>query len=254
MSYQTLKAKIERLIQKTGEKYTEGYNNGKRDEYNTFWDAYQVKGTRTVYRNAFSMFNGDSFYPKYDIILSDDLYSGTQMFMGFNDNKYTKTDPVDMVERLERRGIVLDTSRATQLAHAFRGRGVSRWGTIDISSATETDSLFYNIESCKRIERLIISENTKCQTNWFSNSGGNVEYIGVEGVIANSIGFQDIFKLQPDNMKQIISCLKNYAGTENNLKYSIKFNDVCWKRLEADSVSPTGTTWAEYVEALGWLI
>jgi hypothetical protein len=53
-------------------------------------------------------------------------------------------------------------------------------------------------------------------------------------------------------MKNIISCLNNYSGTSNEYTYRVVFTDDCWAALEADSIAPTGTTWADYVNSLGW--
>ena len=54
-------------------------------------------------------------------------------------------------------------------------------------------------------------------------------------------------------MKSIISCLKDYSGTDSEDLYSVLFTDDCWNNLEADSTAPDGGTWRTYVDNLGWL-
>jgi hypothetical protein len=53
-------------------------------------------------------------------------------------------------------------------------------------------------------------------------------------------------------MKNIISCLKDYSGTEKEYVNKLTFNAERWTALEADSKAPDGNTWREYVFNLGW--
>ena len=50
--------------------YNQGYADGKRDEHDTFWDAYQEGGNRENYNNAFQQlgWNDTTFKPKYSIL------------------------------------------------------------------------------------------------------------------------------------------------------------------------------------------
>ncbi|MBO5664243.1 MAG: hypothetical protein J6R95_05635, partial [Bacteroidales bacterium] len=52
--------------------YAVGIAQGKQEQYDLFWDAFQQNGTRTDYLRAFTGYNFtiNSFYPKYDINLT----------------------------------------------------------------------------------------------------------------------------------------------------------------------------------------
>lgn len=56
-----------------------------------------------------------------------------------------------------------------------------------------------------------------------------------------------------ESMKHIIEHLTDYS-TDETMKHTltVKFSDTCWSALEADSVSPNGGTWKDYVYSLGW--
>ena len=49
--------------------YNKGFSDGKKSEYDAFWDAYQENGRRRFYANAFgnSRWNDATYKPKYDI-------------------------------------------------------------------------------------------------------------------------------------------------------------------------------------------
>ena len=50
--------------------YDEGFEDGKKSEYDAFWDAYQQNGNRTHYVDAFTQLGWTDvvYQPKYPII------------------------------------------------------------------------------------------------------------------------------------------------------------------------------------------
>lgn len=88
--------------------YDRGYDEGRRGEYNIFWDAYQQNGTTTDYANMFSGrgWTNDTFKPKYDITVQN-------AYMLF---RYCGI--VDLGEALRQSGkrLILD---ANQLSYTF---------------------------------------------------------------------------------------------------------------------------------------
>ena len=46
--------------------YTEGFDAGRQAEYDAFWDTYQLNGTRTEYRSAFSYYGFFLVHSKRD--------------------------------------------------------------------------------------------------------------------------------------------------------------------------------------------
>ena len=156
-----------------------------------------------------------------------------------------------LTERLKECGVVLDTSKATKLQSAFGYTFITEIPTIDCTGLVgESKSVFANGYSrITTIEKIIVNETVR-YTTWFNNTCPvNVTF---EGVIGQDIAFPYNGNLSVASMKNIISCLKNYRGTDEEFAHTLTFTNGMWTRLEADSTSPTGTTWKEYVDSLGW--
>ena len=66
------------------------YEKGKQDEYDVFWDSYQVNGTRTGYNGAFGneRWTDTIFKPKYDFL---GVKNAMQMFSYAQITKIQKT-------------------------------------------------------------------------------------------------------------------------------------------------------------------
>ncbi len=75
-----LKAVVTRPYQ--GKGYAEGYEIGKREEYDRFWDAYQENGELTNYYNRFIQagWTDETFKPKYPIICKGTSTAGRSVF------------------------------------------------------------------------------------------------------------------------------------------------------------------------------
>ena len=60
---------IETQLVEIAENVPKVYEAGKTDGYNSFWDGYQDKGTKTDYRCAFAgyLWNNSTFKPKYSL-------------------------------------------------------------------------------------------------------------------------------------------------------------------------------------------
>ena len=71
------------------------------------------------------------------------------------------------------------------------------------------------------------------------------------GMLTQSCYFQHA-PISVESMKHIIEHLTDYSGTDKEALYTIRFSDACWNALEADSTSPLGISWREYVQSLGW--
>lgn len=217
-----------------------GKSQGGDSHYDLFWDNYQNYGNRKVYTYAFAKegWNNETFNPKYPIKVIGD---GSYMFDSASFSDF------DFVER----GINLDTSGATSLTYLCREtKGIIRIGEIDCSGCKDLNRLFYQCP-IETIDNFIVHE-TLTYSSTFAGAL-NLKNITIKGVIGKS--FSTLMKgLTVASMKSIINALKDYSGTDNEYSYSVKFADDRWAALEADSTAPTGTTWAEYVDSLGWLI
>jgi hypothetical protein len=164
---------------------------------------------------------------------------------------------VDLVEWLAERNIVWDFTND--------GSGVNAQQLFAISSFTHIGELvfmpsnpnasngtFHKAEKLVTIDKVTFSAN-HTGTNTFEFCYALVN-LTVAGTIGHTINLHWSTLLSVESMKSVISCLEDYSGTSSEYEYTVNFSDECWAELEANSVSPTGTTWAEYVDSLGWNI
>ena len=122
---------------------------------------------------------------------------------------------------------------------------------VDISTTTSMSRAFSQCKNLAIIRKLSVTENVVFSADCFANCTA-LEDVTMDGIIGNSISFADS-PLAVASMKSIISCLKDYAGTDKEGVNTLTFPSDRWAALEADSASPTGTTWEEYINTLGWL-
>ncbi|MBQ8765120.1 MAG: hypothetical protein IJZ12_04280 [Clostridia bacterium] len=234
----------------------EVYEAGKRKEWSDFWDAYQNYGQRDNYRYGFYFFysstdpehfwTDENFKPKYDIKpnnIAEHMFDAC----GFTDLKGI----------LEKQGVVLDTSSATNLQYAFANcTYLTRVPVIDVSKSKNANVIQYLFQFCNSleyVEKLIIPSTV--DTSFFSVFNGcyKLKEVRIEGVIATSISFTGTKYLSVESMKSVISCLKNYAGTTKEHTYTVTFKAVVFEALEAlGETPPSGNTWAEHIDNLKW--
>lgn len=232
------------------DEYNDGFEKGKDAEWDEFWEEFQNGGTRQRYEYAFYMFTPSLFKPKYKKFI---CRAQAQLFRYFG---YYGVDAAhDFVEM----GIELDFSNSASGDFSFifaTGGGIKRLGTIDLTKATTLTYAFAgpyaaHNDRLQQIDKLICAENNAWEKNSFANATA-LSHIGFEGVVARSLYLQEC-PLDVESMKAAILCLKNFAGTDKESVYTVKFSDSCWVALEADSAAPDGGTWKDYVDSLGWL-
>lgn len=219
------------------------FEAGQQAEYDRFWDSIQQNGNQTNYSFAFgAIWDDNNFKPKYSMRPD-------------NANSMFKTCRItDLQALLEEHNVVLDFSKVTgnRLVQFLESSTITRLGIVDISTLTNATYVFFAANRLETIEKIIFAETNVFASTWFQSCGSLANLNAVEGVISNSISF-NWSPLTPASMKNIIACLKNYAGTDKANTYQVKFTDACWTALEADSTAPDGGTWKDYVYyTLGW--
>ena len=204
------------------------YAQGEQDAASRYWDEFQGYGRKTEYGS--SLRGSDCKYVKLRYPVNGNV---SYMFQGCtceeidihgNIKEPAYTFNTGTVKKI-RCNLVLDSGRITYMFHL--ARLLEEIGTLDITNA---GSGYHNTAFgfCDSLKKVTFT-----------------------GEILYNIKL-DSSPLDVDSMKSVITHLKNYSGTENEYKYYVRFKPNCWNALEADSVSPTGTTWAEYVDSLGW--
>lgn len=234
------------------------YDAGRNKELDAFWGRYLHNGERpAIWAGQAGIFYGanfgfSNFYPTLDIRPVGDA---SYLFYAWQDGKnYGYDHSGSLAQRLKECGVVFDTSKATKLSNAFSYTYITEIPTIDCTGLVgDSTSVFaHGYSRISTIEKIIVTESTTF-SNWFANTC--VADITFEGVIGQDLSITyggGIKRLSVDSMKNIISCLKNYNGTDDEFVHTLTFHESYWAALEADSTAPDGGTWREYVGSLGW--
>lgn len=186
-------------------KVDEVYNKGKKEEYDTFWDAFQRNGNRRNYGYAF--FDGwtnANFAPKYDIIA--ELGYSSYMFSQSNIKGSLKTI-------LNNQGVTLSFVQPNGKAYGagsfFYLCSFTELPVLDFSMALGSSALndtFGNSRNLEIIEKIILPDNcTGYGTNTFRGCT-KLETVDFEGTIKYSLDFKDC-PLTADSMKNIFDHL-----------------------------------------------
>ena len=211
------------------------------DEYRTaLWNGIQDNGARPYYDNAFRNWKNAHNYwqPIYDI----NNASGSMVFYGF-------TSDLGLPELCESAGITMDWSGATSFGQTFSYANIPDVGVINMTGAKDTGSMLL-YSSVKKAHIILKSDGSQGHTGGAFTGASKLTDLTIEGAIGKSLTIPS--PLTPESMISVITHLVNYAGTENEMVYTISFTDKCWEALEAYSTAPNGGTWKNYVMSLGW--
>ena len=235
--------------------YDAGKEDGIQSEYDRFWDTYlrhNISGTLT---GSFLFYgprwNKDLFRPNQDIIPT----SAKSMFEEFNWSG--TSEPIDLVDVCNQLGIEIDFSKASTLSNCFYHANISRIGKIVVLGSSLGSNVFAKASNLETIDEIVLPSpvQTINLTSTFTSCTNlkNITFSG--GKLQCSINLQWC-PLTVESMKSVISSLVDCyeAGIAPNT-LAVYFSDECWAALEADSTSPTGSTWKEYVnEYLMWKV
>lgn len=226
----------------------EVYEAGKQAEYDAFWDNYQHngKGSISVYGSAFfgNGWNSVTFKPKYDIIFSHGQ-SATKTFY--------RSEISNIHKILADRGLkIIIGSNATDISSMFELCSTSEVPPLETAHCTNFNYMFSSDgrNLMRTIHKINMTNATKA-TSMFVRQGA-LKNITFEGEIPISLSFS-YSPLTVESMKNIITHLKDYSGTESEFVYTVTFKASAFAALEAEgSTSPNGNTWTEYIDDLKW--
>jgi hypothetical protein len=170
----------------------DGITEGQKAEYDRFWDAYQINGTRTDYDMAFGGYGwtDELFKPKYPIT---DIKYGYGMFA--------------------RKCNIKDLSgykfKVFNAQYMFWISNVEHVGEIEVTDSIY--GIFNSASKLKTVDKMIFADTI---TTWNSPFSGctNLENITCEGVIKQSISFANSSKLTNASAQSIIDTLKDLTG------------------------------------------
>jgi hypothetical protein len=214
--------------------YEAGMTDGKKAEYDRFWDNLQNNGKRTDYQQTFEGYwcEPELFYPKYDLRPSGDA---SNMFYKFGGTY------IDLAQRLLECGVVLDTGNVTNATYLFgNSSAFTRLPTVDLRKATTAKYVFYGCRNLVTIDTVILSETTGIEKDLFGQCYV-LENVTFDGVIGKSISFYQCSKLTNASVQSAIDHLKDLTG---QTALTLTFHaTVGGKLTEAQKATITAKNW-----------
>jgi hypothetical protein len=236
-----ISANNEAIKESVNKVYEKGVTDGKQAERDAFWDEFQDFGNRTDYMNAALggyNFNFNNFYPKYDIKITD----GYRVFYAWNRIDKQKGS---LAARLKECNVAIDYSAATRLQQMFAYGNFTELPTVDFSTASNTDNVFYENQYLEKIESIICNENNTF-TNCFYNCKSLID-VTFDGTIGQNLDMR-YSPLNYDSIKGIVTVLSsNGSGKTVTLSKTAVTN--------AFGSTADGSEWANLIapkRAAGW--
>ena len=214
--------------------YQQGVADGKKAEYDAFWDGYQQNGNRSNYSNAFRIgWTNTLFKPKYDI-------KGAGSFA----SAFAATDiSGDLESLLIAVGIKLDTSKATSLNSCFyNATKITKVPTINTTGTSDITYLFESATALKTIDKLILKSDGSQSMNAFRSLPA-LEDLVIEGTIGqNGLDIHWSTKLTKESIMNIIGALKNYSGTGTTMTVTLGATNLA-KLSDGEKAMATEKGW-----------
>lgn len=211
--------------------YDAGYQGGKKEENEEFWDDYQQNGTRTGYGYAFGGWTDGTFRPRYDMKPTNCTYMFAKSFI------------TSLTDALERAGVTLDTSEATNhIGMFFESAYTTEIPHIDLRKSLYATNLFNYCTQLKSVEITVAENTVPNYSNWF-NRCDSLQNLKVNGVIdKNGMNLQHSTKLSNDSIVSVINAL---SATTSGFAVTLSKAAVN-KAFETIEGMNDGTTSAEW--------
>ena len=183
---------------------TEGYSDGliggltqgMQDEYDRFWDGFQLNGNRRSYAYGFcgSGWNEETYKVKYPIIATGDAQ-----------NMHRSSGVTDITN--------VDTFGVTSAyCFAYACTKLLTIDKLDFSNATNTQSAFAHSTVLHTIGELVSSEKTVWSANTFQNCYNLVTVMFTkESIIATNFNCTSN-ELTRESLMSIINALKDFSA------------------------------------------
>ena len=209
---------------------TAALEEGKKTQYDAFWDAYLQKGniTETATLFAGKGWNDDTFQPKYS-------FSAGNPYMLFRQSNIT-----DIGKSLKERGVVI-TLKDPVLQYTFNGMASKTLDNVVFGEPIKTMyTAFGSATNLESIECPIPVEDANLSGDTFSWCVSLVE-IRFVGTIASNLSFIQSGKLSEGSVQSIIDALKDRTGAAT---FTLTFHkDVGARLTEAQKAVITAKNW-----------
>ena len=211
-------------LQTIAENEQKVFEAGEKSEYDRFWDAYVKDRTYLTYAFAGYGWTSETFKPKYDI-----RPKGNGGMNLFNSSRIA----VDLVEHLNKCGVVLDLSKTDNVMYAFQDTRFTRIGEINLSSVTVNSAANGMCTSSKTlvtIDKIVLPPNRLNFTSAFDGCT-SLQNVTFEGTIRYNLSVSAC-PLTHDSLMSIINALGDglsytlTIGATNLAKLSEEEQDI----------------------------
>lgn len=186
---------------------TQAYEQGKKDEYDFFWDTVQNNGEATNYENRFWAYPAKLFNPKYDFIFTGGSYYSAN-------NTFRTAKMTDMIKNCD----------FTAFPAASKG-------------------LLYTFYQCTNLvnARTIKLTRNVNFTSPFDGCTSLVE-IRIDGEIGQNCSFASCYNLSHDSLMSIINSLVDYS--QDGITKTLTLNTTSKNKLtNAEKAIATQKGW-----------
>jgi hypothetical protein len=208
-----------------------GYNNGKKDGYDAFWDAYQENGKCKSYAHAFAGngWNDVTFNPKYDIKVS---YG----YMMFRDCAVTGS----LDDALAKSNVKLDLTQLYDAPYLFSQCSFSKIGVLDLSNLPSVNNIFTGSKNLETIEELILKD--RCSINNPFSQCTALKNLKITGKIGENLDLHWSEGLTHDSIMNVIGCLVDYSGSGKTFTLTLGATNLA-KLSDVEKGIATGKGW-----------
>lgn len=209
--------------------HADGVQAGKQAEQDAFWDMYQQNGQRTSYQYAFSyVWDEKSFRPKYDMVPTNVSYI------------FANAEITDLVGLLEDRGVTMDFSKCTIFNWMTVGSKITRFPTIDLSSATNFNDGFRQHGTL--VEAKLIGVRDVVQWSNSFHFCSALTTLTIEGIIGKAFSVSSSNKLTHDSLMSVISALKDLTPSGTTLTCTLGATNLA-KLTDTEKAIATDKGW-----------
>lgn len=212
------------FVNKIDDVYNKGVNDGKKSQYDEFWDSYQQNGNRVDYIYGFYRLSCEYLHPKYKVIpKSIKLNDGT---VSFDPKYHNMVYGCTKLKKIEK-----DYFDLSQYDNELGYNSNSTYGNyytfannpnleIIEDVGMKPYSYYNTFRWCSKLHTIEVirsNERTLFDQQVF-HSCYELKNITIEGVIASNISFHDNPKLSKASIVSIVTHLSDTQGATLTLK------------------------------------
>lgn len=179
--------------------YADGFDAGKKAEYDAFWDAFQNYGNRNRYDHAFFQWGGEAVHPKYKVVPTNAL----ALSQTFGESKLKKVEAAYFDFRNKPIGTY------NQQSNYYTFNACNRLEEIEDIGMCDTFNYYSTFANCRELHTISVMRVAEDTTfiNPFKGSP-NLKNITIDGVIGqNGFDVSECTELSADSIRSIITHL-----------------------------------------------